>query len=355
MTTPIKFLQKQARSLTILLVVSSVISHLVFAGRQEKPIGEIAVTGTAMVNGKAATSGMTIARGSRIQTERDGTMVVSLGRLGRVAVQTETDFFLDFQDNSLKGNLTNGTVVINVANGVVANVVTPNGEINLPVEYTPATLTVGVTSQGTHAFVRREQDRPRSFRPVERSSFDRAPSRQTGELWVTGTATVNGKPATSGMLVLRGSRIQTERDSSVVVNLGNLGRIAVQPETDFLLDFRENAIRGNLSFGNIVQDIPSGVAVNILTPNGESMVLGNQTPATLTVDLTENDLHAFVTRSFLGRSTCARELTRGLSPFGPSPNPFGGWVLPILGIGSGVGVGLVTILPDPPDLTPVAP
>ncbi|HEX4945138.1 MAG TPA: hypothetical protein VFZ34_00560 [Blastocatellia bacterium] len=170
----------------------------------------------------------------------------------------------------------------------------------------------------------------------------------TGELWVTGTAALNGKAAVNGMTVLSGNRLETGLDGLMSVNLGRIGRIAVQTATDFTLNFRENFISGDLPTGTIVVNIPNGTAVNIKTPNGEVMVPVEQTPAILTVGVSADGTHAFIKRE--------QNQPRAFRPFEPSRQPIGGWVLPFLAV-TGVGVAsvLAAVVPTPPDVTPFIP
>lgn len=360
MQNPIKFRRQPTHFIAILLMVSLFLPNAAFAVPQDKQMGELTVTGTVSVNGTPASTGTTVSRGSRIQTGT-GQAVVNLGQLGSLNIQAETDFLLDFQESALKGTLTLGTIVLNLPNDVVANIMTPNGEVAVPSDQNPATLTVSVNLEGTQAFVKREQERPRSFRPYE-TTANKSRGKLTGELWTAGTTSVNGKPATTGMTILRGSRIQTGNASSAVVNFNQLGRISAQSDTDFFLDFQDSAVNGNLSTGTIVQNIPSGVAVNFSTPNGSGHILPNQTPARLSIITTPNDMRLFIRResSQTAVGSCGRELSRAFRPSNPSPN---GWLIPLLAVG-GVGViaavtSLVTsspnIIPLPPDLTPVVP
>ena len=361
MQNPTKFRRQPTHFMVILLMISMFLPNAAFSAPQDKLAGELTATGAVSVNGTPATAGMTVSRGSRIQTGT-GQAAINLGQLGRLNIQSETDFLLDFQESALKGTLTLGTIVLNLPNEVVANIMTPNGEVAVPSDQNPATLTVSVTPEGTQALVKREQERPRSFRPYE-TSANKSRSKLTGELWTAGSTSVNGKPATTGMTILRGSRIQTGNESSAVVNFNQLGRISAQSDTEFFLDFQESAVNGNLTAGTIVQNIPSGVAVNFSTPNGTGHILANQTPAQLTIIATPNDMRLFIRREGSQRlsGSCGRELSRAFRPSNPgSPN---GWLIPLLVVG-GVGViaavtSLVTnspnIIPIPPDLTPVAP
>lgn len=97
------------------------------------------------------------------------------------------------------------------------------------------------------------------------------PGQLTGELWMSGAATVNGKTAVTGLTVLSGNRIQTGKDGIAVINLGKLGRIKLQPETDLVLNFTDSAISGNLNTGLALVNASEGVAVNLKTPCGEAV------------------------------------------------------------------------------------
>lgn len=169
MNNPMKIRRNSAWIAALLLLFPSLIS---FAAprAQGKLAGELWVTGAATVNGKTGVSGMTLLAGSRIETGPDGIAVANLGALGRATIQTETDFTLDFKPNAISGNLTIGTIVINIPRGVAVNIKTPNGEVLVPMDQTPATLTVGISPEGTHAFIKRDQDRPRAFLPFEPAS-----------------------------------------------------------------------------------------------------------------------------------------------------------------------------------------
>lgn len=165
MNNPMKIRRNHVWIATLLLLLPSAISFA--APPQGRLTGELWVTGTASVNGKTAVNGMTLLGGSRIETGPDGVVVANLGQLGRATVQTESDFTLDFRPNAISGNLNIGTVIINIPRGVAVDIKTPNGEVRVPVDQTPATLTVGITPEGTHAFIKRDQDRPRAFVPFE--------------------------------------------------------------------------------------------------------------------------------------------------------------------------------------------
>ncbi len=60
---------------------------------------------------------------------------------------------------------------------------------------------------------------------------------QVGLLTVTGTVTVNGKPAATGDIVVAGSEVKTAKGSSAVVSLGKLGRVEAMPSTTMKLRY----------------------------------------------------------------------------------------------------------------------
>ncbi len=93
MNNPMKICCSHAWIVTLLLLFPSIISFAALPP-QGKLTGELWVTGAATVNGKTAVSGMTVFAGSRIETGPDGIAVANLGQLGRITIQTETDFTL---------------------------------------------------------------------------------------------------------------------------------------------------------------------------------------------------------------------------------------------------------------------
>jgi hypothetical protein len=60
---------------------------------------------------------------------------------------------------------------------------------------------------------------------------------QAGQMTVTGTVKVDGKPVATGDILPSGSEIQTAKGSSAVVSLGSLGRVEVLPSTTVKLRY----------------------------------------------------------------------------------------------------------------------
>lgn len=336
----IKLQNACARFLVASVLFYSLLPHLALAA-QDKPMGELSATGAVSINGAPAANGATVARGSKIQTGEDGSATVNLNRLGNITVKLKSDFLLDYQENAIRGNLEIGTIEQTIGSGVAVNINTPNGEVAIPAGQTPAKLTVIVTPESTQAIVRQEEGLARSFRPFEPSQT-RPRNQIAGELWADGGVTVNDKPATTGMTILRGSRIQTAADGSAVVNLSRLGRLALQRETKLLSDFQENSISGSLETGSILQNLPSGIATNIVTPHGGYSIPQSTPRYTLTVSVVGSEMSAFARRDNDQRpaGACGRELSRAFIPSQPTP----GWLVPLLFVAGGALVATITAI-----------
>lgn len=82
---------------------------------------------------------------------------------------------------------------------------------------------------------------------------------QLAELTVSGApadgdvpfVSVNGERAISGRSIQSSTTITTPNTSSATINLGKLGRVEVAPNSNFVLNFNEKGISGNLISGNV--------------------------------------------------------------------------------------------------------
>lgn len=82
---------------------------------------------------------------------------------------------------------------------------------------------------------------------------------QLAELIVSGApadgdvpyVSVNGERAFSGRTIKSSTTITTPATSSATINLGKLGRVEVAPNSNFVLNFNEKGISGNLISGNV--------------------------------------------------------------------------------------------------------
>lgn len=90
---------------------------------------------------------------------------------------------------------------------------------------------------------------------------------RVGLLTVTGTVTINGKPATTGDIVAPGSEVQTAKGSSAVVSLGKLGHVEALPSTTMKLRYDVNTTTH--SFASIAILLGDG---SVRVSSGEGMV-----------------------------------------------------------------------------------
>ncbi|MEJ7624840.1 MAG: hypothetical protein WKF34_12680 [Pyrinomonadaceae bacterium] len=115
-------LRKSVTAMT-LAAVWSVYSMVAFALPQDIK-GEITVSGQVTVNGQPAVSNSTISSGAAINAAQGSSAVVSLGKLGRVEVQSGTTVTLRFTDNSLIAMLDSGRVRVSNSSGISSTVTT---------------------------------------------------------------------------------------------------------------------------------------------------------------------------------------------------------------------------------------
>jgi hypothetical protein len=82
---------------------------------------------------------------------------------------------------------------------------------------------------------------------------------QLAELIVSGApadgdipfVSVNGERAFSGRTIQSSTTITTPSTSSATINFGKLGRVEIAPNSNFVLNFNEKGISGNLVSGNV--------------------------------------------------------------------------------------------------------
>lgn len=96
------------------------------------------------------------------------------------------------------------------------------------------------------------------------------PPQVVGQLTVYGSVTVNDKKAINGTTVFTESRIKVAcaKGNRAIVNLGPLGRVELNPGTQYLIRYSDNLISGDLLEGNILVNSTPGVKVSINTSEG---------------------------------------------------------------------------------------
>ncbi len=109
-------------SLAFLAGISQVALPAVRA--QAEPVGLLTVVGMVKVNGQPAATGDIVASGSTVETAKGSSAVVSLGKLGRVEAQAETQMKLRYDDSSISILLGDGSVKVQTGPGVAATIKT---------------------------------------------------------------------------------------------------------------------------------------------------------------------------------------------------------------------------------------
>ena len=83
---------------------------------------DISVTGTVTVNGQAAVSNSTIVSGSSIVTGADSSATISLGKIGRVELMSDSNLTLQFSESSITGIINSGKVRVTNGAGVATSI-----------------------------------------------------------------------------------------------------------------------------------------------------------------------------------------------------------------------------------------
>jgi hypothetical protein len=112
-----KQIVRKSTTLLLTMALFFVTSMVALAGTKDLT-GEVTVSGQVSINGQTAVSNSTIVSGSTIVTAADSSAIINLGKNGRVEVLSGSSLTLNFTDNSINGNLSNGNVRIANAAGV---------------------------------------------------------------------------------------------------------------------------------------------------------------------------------------------------------------------------------------------
>lgn len=106
---------KRAVSLSLLLALMSATSMFTLAS-STRSIGELIVTGNnsdgVTVNGEPATSGRTVFASSTITTPGGTSVVLNMGKAGKIELGPNTTFSIDGDGNVVSGSLTAGSVTL---------------------------------------------------------------------------------------------------------------------------------------------------------------------------------------------------------------------------------------------------
>lgn len=223
--------------------------------------GGVSVVGEVTVDGQKVTSGGTFFSDSTIVTAADSHAIISLGKLGRIELLPNSSLSLTLADNAISGTMNSGRTRVSTPAGVAVNIATKDGAINVdgsePTSFDINTENVS-TIIGTESGL------------AELKSGDVVNEVAAGENGVAGVyppqqfiarlttnnnqpITVNGASAVTGANLLTGATIETPATVGATIDLGSLGELEIEPNTQLSLDFDHNGnmVKVNLKKGCI--------------------------------------------------------------------------------------------------------
>lgn len=150
---------RKALSVILMVTVGSsycLITSTAFAQVSPKLVGQLSVRGQVALNGINTVSGATVFGGSQIKTGVNSSAIVSLGKMGQVDLEPESELILRVDAGIIGGHLRSGRAIISAPAGIAVNLATADG-IAVSDGKEPSVLTVDVTSGNTRvASVRSE-------------------------------------------------------------------------------------------------------------------------------------------------------------------------------------------------------
>jgi hypothetical protein len=117
-----------------------------------------------------------------------------------------------------------------------------------------------------------------------------------GDVSVRGSVMLNGVTASNGATVFADGRIRTGSNSGATINLGKLGQVELEADSELVLRLEQNLIGGNLRAGRATVTAPKGVSVNILTADGIATAEGKDA-SVLTVDISCGNIRVMSIRN----------------------------------------------------------
>lgn len=118
-----KNMLRKSVTLMTLAAVWCVYSMVAFAMPVDST-AEIAVTGQVTINGQTAVSNTTVLSGSVISTGPNSSAIVSLGKLGRVEISSDSSMTLNFGANNIIAIVDSGKVRVSASAGVATTATT---------------------------------------------------------------------------------------------------------------------------------------------------------------------------------------------------------------------------------------
>jgi len=127
-----KLWSRKALSACLIVALYATYSMVALANT-DKVAGELIINGksaaTVTVNGEVAQSGRSIFSASTITTPENATATINLGKLGKLELAPNSSLTVNFDQTSITGNLTSGTVTVIGSADTSAVITTANGSV----------------------------------------------------------------------------------------------------------------------------------------------------------------------------------------------------------------------------------
>jgi len=240
--------------------------------------GSLSIVGDVMVDGQKVTSGGTFFSDSTIVTGTDSRVVLSLGKLGRVELLPNSSLSLTLADNGITGTMNSGRSRVSTPAGVAVNIATKDGAINI--DGNEAT-SVDINTENVSTIIGTESGLAvlKSGDLVNEVAAGKngvagvyPPQQFVARLTTRGNQpiTLNGASAVSGASILTGATIETPASVGATIDLGSLGELAIEPNTQLSLDFdaSANTVKVNLKRGCVKLKTKDNVNGEVETADG---------------------------------------------------------------------------------------
>ena len=121
---------RKGLSVILMLTVGSsycLISSTAFAQVSPKLVGQLSIRGLVTLNGIYTTSGATIFGGGLLKTGTNSSAIISLGKMGQVDLEPDTELTLRLDAGVIGGHLISGRATISAPVGIAVNLATADG------------------------------------------------------------------------------------------------------------------------------------------------------------------------------------------------------------------------------------
>src|ERR1700730_11405231 len=239
--------------------------------------GSLSVVGEVKVDDQKVTSGGTFFSDSTVVTGADSSVILSLGKLGRIELLANSRLSLNLTDHGITGTMYSGRSRFSTPAGVAVNIATKDGAVR--VDGSEAT-SFNVNTENVSTIVATESGLAelKSGAVVNEVAAGEngvagvyPPQQFVARLATRGNQpiTVNGASAVGGATILTGATIETPDQVGATINLGSLGDLEIAPNTKLTLEFDANGnVKVKLDRGCVILRTRKNVNASVDTAQG---------------------------------------------------------------------------------------